>query len=132
MAELGIPCRFCGDSGSYATNEIRSWGSLFGASSLVLKLSPVRRGFFFASFLTWTETNLAAARRRVDPGRDNPGSTRDAGPTLAPGLRIYGRQVPGRGAATGSQLVALGMGNLPQRKANGHSTAGLAIIRPKS
>jgi hypothetical protein len=50
-------------------------GRLFGLPPFLTE--PLRRGFFLASFLTWTETNLAAARRRVDPGRDNPGSNRD-------------------------------------------------------
>jgi hypothetical protein len=32
VAKLWMLCRFCGDSGSYATNKIRRWDSLIGAS----------------------------------------------------------------------------------------------------
>jgi hypothetical protein len=77
VVELWMSCHFCGDSGSYATNEIRRWGRLVAVSDPNLTWPSVQRGPFPASSLTWTETNLAAARRRVDPGRDNPGSTRD-------------------------------------------------------
>ena len=73
-------CRFCSDSGSYATNEIGRWGRLFDVSDPISW--PRFIGAFSCQFPDVDRNESAATRRRVDPVSSDQsvtGSTRDAG-----------------------------------------------------